>query len=201
MPRPSQTDEKRKTLLPIVARTFAELGYRRATTAELAQRCKVRENILYRLWPDKKAMFIASIDYVYEQAAATWREVLGESDDSAGAAVRLLKHEADHYGESGLHRIIFAGLSESDEPEIREALRKMYGRFHRFIRRQIAAHRDGGSTSGPTSGLPDETVCAWAIVGLGNVANIGRELGLLTARGRKRMFGEVGRLLLGDQTG
>ncbi len=204
MPRPSQTHEKRKKLLPIVARAFAELGYRRATTAELAQRCKVRENILYRLWPHKKAMFIASIDYVYEQAAGTWRKVLSETDDNAGAAVRLLKHEgehygesglhriifaglsetddragaavrlltheAEHYGESGLHRIIFAGLSEADEPEIREALRKMYGRFHRFIRGQIAAHRDGR----PAGGLPDEAVSAWAIVGLGNVANIGR---------------------------
>ena len=196
MPRPSQTHEKRKKLLPIVARTFAELGYRRATTAELAQRCKVRENILYRLWPDKKAMFIASIDYVYDQAANTWREILSDTDENAGA-VRLLKHEAEHYGESGLHRIIFAGLSETDEPETREALRKMYGRFHRFIRGQIAAHRDGG----PTGGLPDEMVTAWAIVGLGNVADIGRELGLLTGRGRKRMFGEVGRLLLAGQSG
>ncbi len=197
MSRPSLTHEKRKKLLPIVARTFARLGYRRATTAELAKRCKVRENILYRLWPDKKAMFIASIDYVYEQAAGTWQEVLGESSDNAGAAVRLLKHEAEHYGESGLHRIIFAGLSETHEPEIREALRKMYGRFHRFIRGQIAAHRDDS----PTSGLPDETISAWAIVGLGTVANIGRELGLLTSRGRKRMFGEAGRLLLAGQRG
>ena len=197
MPRPSQIHEKRKKLLPIVARAFAELGYRRATTAELAQRCKVRENILYRLWPNKKAMFVASIDYVYEQAASTWREVLTETDDNADAAVRLLTHEAEHYGESGLHRIIFAGLSEIDEPEIREALRKMYGRFHRFIRGQIAAHRDGGRISG----LPDEMVSAWAIVGLGNVANISRELGLLTGRGRKRMFGEAGQLLLDGQRG
>lgn len=196
MPRPSQTDEKRKSLLPIVARTFAELGYRRATTAELAQRCKVRENILYRLWPDKKAMFIASIDYVYEQAASTWRKLLRGADDNAGVAVRLLEHEAEHYGESGLHRIILAGLSQTDEPEIREALRTMYGRFHRFIRGQIVAHRNGGRTSG----MPDETVCAWAIVGLGNMANISRELGLLTDRGRKRLFSEAGRLLLGGQS-
>ena len=197
MPRPSQTDEKRKNLLPIVARAFAELGYRRATTAELAQRCKVRENILYRLWPNKKAMFIASIDYVYEQAAGTWRKILRETDDNVDAAVRLLTHEAEHYGESGLHRIIFAGLSETDEPEIRDALRKMYGRFHRFIRDQIRAHRRGGRTNG----LPDETVSAWAIVGLGNAANIGRELGLLTGPARKRMFREAGRLLLDGQSG
>ena len=195
MPRPSRIDEKRKKLLPIVARAFAELGYRRATTAELAHRCKVRENILYRLWPDKKAMFIASINYVYDQAAGRWREVLSETDDNAGAAVRLLTHEAEHHGESGLHRIIFAGLSEADEPEIREALRKMYSRFHRFIRGQIAAHRDGG----PAGALPDETITAWAIVGLGSVADIGRELGLLTSRGRKRMFAQAGRLLLNGQ--
>ncbi len=194
MARPSQTEQRRKELLPIVARAFAELGFRRATTAELAHRCQVQENILYRLWPDKKAMFIAAIDYVYEQAAGTWREVLSETDDNAGAAMRLLTHEAEHYGESGLHRIIFAGLSEADEPEIREALRKMYGRFHRFIRGQVVAHRGG-----QTSGWPDETVAAWAIVGLGNVANIGRELGLLTSRGRKRMIGEAGRLLLDGQ--
>lgn len=197
MPRPSQTDDKRRELLPIVARAFAELGYRRTTTAALAQRCEVRENILYRLWPDKKAMFIASIDYVYEQAAGSWRKVLSESGEDGDAAIRLLKHEAQHYGESGLHRIIFAGLSETDEPEIHEALRQMYGRFHRFIRQQIIAHRDGHHTSG----LPDETVTAWAIVGLGNVANISRELGLLSGRGRKKMLADVGRLLLEGPSG
>ena len=196
MPRPSQTHEKRKKLLPIVAWAFAELGYRRATTAELAQRCKVRENILYRLWPDKKAMFVASIDYAYEQAANTWREILSESNNNADAALRLLKHEVAHYGESGLQRIIFAGLSEADEPEIREALRKMYGRFHRFIRGQVAAHRNGTGRSV----MPDEAVSAWGIIGLGNLANIGRELGLLTDRGRKKMFGEAGRLLLDGQS-
>jgi len=184
-------------MLPIVARAFAELGFRRATTAELALRCEVRENILYRLWPDKKAMFIASIDYVYEQAASSWRQVLSETDDNADPAMRLLMHEAEHYGESGLHRIIFAGLSEIDEPEIRQALRKMYGRFHRFIRGQLAAHRNGAQTSG----LLDEAISAWTIVGIGNVANIGRELGLVTARQRKRMFGEAGRMLLDGQSG
>lgn len=192
MPRPNQTQEKRKKLLPIVARAFAELGYRRATTAELARRCKVRENILYRLWPNKKTMFVASIDYVYEQAADTWQEILRESNDSTNAALRLLKYEATHYGESGLQRIIFAGLSETDEPEIREAMRKMYSRFHRFIRQQVTSHRSGTRKKV----TPDETAAAWGIIGLGNLANIGRELGLLSDQGRKKMFGEAGRLLL-----
>ena len=56
MPRVSRLAEKRRELLPIVARAFADLGYRRTTTAALAGSCGVQENILYRLWPDKKAM-------------------------------------------------------------------------------------------------------------------------------------------------
>lgn len=196
MARPSQSEQRRKQLLPVIARTFAELGYRRATTAELAQRCKVRENILYRLWPDKKAMFVAAIEYVYQLSADTWQRILSEGDGKAGAALRLLQYEAEHYGESGLHPIIFAGLSETDEPEIHEALEKMYGRFHRFIRRQITAYRgDKGKRSSP-----DAELCAWAIVGLGNVANISRELGLLTDRRRRRLFADVGGLLLEGQS-
>lgn len=192
MSRPSEIEEKRKLLQPIVARAFAELGYRRATTAEIARRCGVRENILYRIWPDKKSMFVASIDHVYEQAADAWRQILADPNGTGGSALRLLKYEAEHYGEAGLHRIIFAGLSETDDPDIRAALKKLFTRFHRFIKAQVRAHRDENRGTG----VPDDAVSAWAIVGLGNVADIGRELGLLSQRARKRMLAEAGRLML-----
>jgi AcrR family transcriptional regulator len=192
VPRPNQTEERRKQLIPVIARAFAELGYRRATTAELAQRCQVRENILYRLWVDKKAMFIAAIDYVYQQSAETWQQILREGGGQAGAAERLLQYESEHYGEAGLQRIVFGGLNETDDQDVREALVKMYGRFHRFIRKQIAAHRGGAAETA----VPSADLCAWAIVGLGNVANVSRELGLLNDRARKRMFADVGWLLL-----
>lgn len=196
MARPNQTDERRKALLPIVANAFAELGYRRATTAELARRCQVRENILYRLWSDKKAMFIAAIGYVYEQAARSWQSILREGDADQPAAERLLSHEARHYGESGLHRIIHAGLSETDDPDVRYALRNMYERFQRFLHRRVADHRDN-RVKGTR---PDAAVSAWAIIGLGNVANISRELGLLTDRQRRRLIADAGQLLLEGET-
>ena len=133
MPRPNQSAQRRQEFTPIIARAFAELGYRRTTTAELADRCGVRENILYRLWPDKKAMFIAAIEYVYGLSAQTWEKLLEKGGDKPGAARRLLDYESVHHGEFGLYRIVFAGLSETDDPEIRQALRHMYDRFHRFI--------------------------------------------------------------------
>ena len=195
MGRPNKTAERRKVLIPVITSVFAELGYRRATTAELAKRCGVQENILYRLWPDKKAMYIAAIEYRYLLAAELWTGLVKRSDSNTTPAERVLSYESEHYGEGGLYRIVFAGLNETDDPEVHEALRDMYGRFHSFIRKQIAAHRDGaGKKSSPNAELS-----AWAFVGLGTVVNIGLELGLLTDRQRRRLVADVGRVLLEGQ--
>ena len=192
MPRPNQTREKRQALLPIVARTFAQRGFRRTTTAELAARCGVRENILYRLWPDKKAMFIAAIGYVYDQSVAIWSGLLKQDGPGGTPAERLLAYEAHHMGEFGHYRIVFAGLSETDDPDIRAALSDMYRRFQRFVEKQIAAYRRRqGRRARPAPALS-----AWAIVGLGTVANIARELRLVSDEERGRLFASIGRHLL-----
>lgn len=191
MPRPSQSIEKRRELLPTLASAFTELGYRKATTAALAARCGVRENILYRLWPDKKAMFLAAIEFTYEFSEQTWLRLLGRAKEQGSAAERLLRFETVHHGEFGYYRIAFMGLAESSDPEIREALRRMYARFHRFLLAQIEAHREGSSAAALSAEL-----AAWAAIGLGTMVSIGRELQLLSDAERSRLMGDVGRRLL-----
>jgi AcrR family transcriptional regulator len=192
MPRRNNSLQRRKQLIPIIAGTFAELGYRRTTTAELSKRCCVQETILYRLWPDKKKMFLAAIEYVYKLSIEKWSALLDPDRAGPSPAERILEYEAKHHGEFGLYRIVFAGLSETDDPEIQKTLKEMYTRFHRFIQEQIAAYHSING-KGP---LPAADLSAWALVGLGTVSNIGRELGLLTDRRRRRLFREIGRLLL-----
>ena len=174
-------------LLPVVAAALAELGYRRAPTAELARRCGVRENVLYRVWPTKKAMFVASIDYVLESSLEVWRRLLTRPG-KAPAAQRLLEYEAVHHGEFGLYRIVFAGLSETEDPAIHKALRSMYRRFHRFVVEQV----QGDST------VADEQaeLAGWALVGVATVSNISRELKLMGEPLRQAMFRKVGAALL-----
>ena len=178
--------------MPLVARAFAELGYRRTTTAELARRCRVQENILYRLWPDKKAMFVAAIDYVYELSIEIWSGLAAEGETEGSAAARLLRYEARHHGEFGLYRILFAGLNELDDREIHAALKRVYGRFHDFIECQIEACAGKGRAT-PV----DSELAAWAFIGLGTAANIGRELRLLNGDARERFIRLVGEVLLG----
>lgn len=190
MPRPSQIDEKRRELTPVVAHAFAELGYRRASTAELASRCGVRENILYRLWPDKKAMFIAAIEYVFDASARAWQQALS-SPGNASPAEKVLAYESRHSGELGHARIVFAGLSETDDPDIRQALARMYRHYHSFLQQQVAAHRNDGEATAPA-----DAVTAWAFIGLGTVTLIARELQLLGERDRRRLMTDAGQSLL-----
>jgi AcrR family transcriptional regulator len=188
MARPSQAKEQRTRLLPILVDAFVELGYRRSTTAELARRCAVRENVLYRLWNDKKAMFIAAIDHVFEISAQAWTTLRETGDPARTAAERILEYEARHQGEFGNFRIVFAGLSEADDPEIRKALRRMYRHFQALIQTEVENHRSarGG----------DAELTAWALIGIATTANIGRQLHCLTQAQRGALFGQIGQRLL-----
>lgn len=193
MARPNLSVARRAELIPLVAATFAEFGYRRTTTALLAERCAVQEAILYRLWPDKRTMFTASIAYVAEHSEAIWARELANRAGAGSTAEAVLDYEADHLGEFGLYRILFAGLSETDDPEIREALRAAYRSFHRFIQERVAEHRK----SADCRKLPPAELVAWAMIGLGTAVNVGRELDLLPARLRRDLLRSVGKHLLG----
>lgn len=192
MARPKKTEEQSRKLLPIVCQVFSELGYRRTTTAELAQRCEVRENILYRLWPDKKAMFLAAIDDIFRSRAEKWNEILADRPGPANAVERIIEYESHHQGESGFYRIVFTALTEADDDDIRVALVGMYKRFHQLVCRQIQTGHGSGDLE---SGLPTE-MAAWGLLGLATIANIIRELKLLPPRQRERMFAAVAKCLV-----
>lgn len=190
-------------MLPVIAAVFTQLGYRRATTAELSRKCGVQENILYRLWPDKKAMFLAAIDFVYDFSETTWLRLLEKNRKAGTSALQLLEFESVHHGEFGHYRILFSALGETDDADIRAALQRVYARFHRFLLGQIVAHRGAEKSnagrktpaSGKGSELPAE-LAAWSLVGLGTVTNIGRELGLFSAAQRRELIGQAGRTFL-----
>ena len=207
MARRNQSREKRRDLLPVIARAFTQLGYRRTTTAELAKRCSVQENILYRLWPDKKAMFVAAIEYVYDFSEKTWLGLLDGARRKGSTAQRLLEFESVHHGELGHHRILFTGLGETDDADICAALQRVYTRFHRFLLGQIVAHRSAGPSdrrhvtdNSRKRGISPAELTAWALIGLGTVASIGREVGLLNATQRRQLIGVMGRAFLDGGT-
>lgn len=201
MARPNRSEERKTELTPVLAKAFADLGYRSATTAALAESCGLRENQLYRLWPSKKAMFLSTLDYLYELETQWWAQQFAAEDaddpaDPGKAARRILDEEGKRRGETGLHRIIFAGLSEADDPEISAALTSMYQRFHKFIADVLRKHAKarGGN-------LPDHAatpnLAAWSLIALATFANIAREFDLFPVATQRKLMGQVGASLAG----
>jgi AcrR family transcriptional regulator len=185
-----------KRMLPLVARAFAELGYRRATTAALAKRCGVRENVLYRAWPSKKAMFLAAIDHVWRRSTEIWSGLIAELGASGAQAARvILEYESKRHGETGLYKLIFAGLTEAHDRQIAGALRTMYRRFHEFIAEQVGALR--ANVAGPNSGSgPGDSQRSWGLLGVATMIHIDRELNLLRPAERATFFSDLARLLI-----
>lgn len=181
--------------MPIVCDVFSELGYRRTTTAELAERCGVRENILYRLWPNKKAMFLAAIDDIFQARNLVWDRILTENTAPEKAIEQIVRYEATHQGDLGFYRIVFAALTEIDDEEIRTALTGMYKGFHQLMSRHLDVARR--SVNGKNS-LSAESA-AWGLIGLATVSNIIRELKLLAPRKREKMFSDVAKCLVNGE--
>ena len=196
MANPSKINDRRRQFTPLVAAAFIELGYRGTTTAELAQRCGVRENVLYRILPAKKAMFLDAVEYVFTATMDAWDGVTRNKALGKTVAERILRNQADYQGRLRLYRIVFAGLTE-DDPEIKNALRDVYRRLHEFIRGQIEAHRARFRRSGG----PVADLTAWAMIGLASVVDIQRELEILPVAERKRIMKEVGMVLLDGTNG
>ena len=181
--------------LPLLAAAFVEFGYRRTTTAELARRCEVRENELYRIWPSKKQMFLAALDYVYNISVRQWREhVSGNGRQTA--AEQILEQQARSRGDSGLHRIVFSGLSEIDDPEIRSALADHYRRFHEVLAGYIQDHRAQRGIADPSI---NEQQTAWALIGLASIFDIRGDLGLGSTRDRGQLLKSVSESLLNSR--
>ena len=196
MARPSQRDQKRTELLPVITEAFVELGYHRATTAELAARCDIQENVLYRLWTDKQEMFIASIDFLRRSRLKMWEALANADDTVRSTAERMLENEARQVGELRLHRLVFAALGETDDPRIRRSIKQMYRQYQSALTKAISTHRRANDRS-----LPSAELSAWAAIGLVTVINIISELDLVSRRDRKQLFSDIAGYLLDGKPG
>lgn len=156
--------ERRSQLLGVAAKIFAERGYSRATTAELARAAGVTEPIIYRHFSSKKDMFIALIEQTGEDTIRTWQEQLAETEDPA-QRLRILfgaNPMVTNRGR-GVYRIIVQAMTEIDDEQILEALQHHMQALQAFLSNEVRRAQDAGHVSKRFS--PDVT--AWILIHLG----------------------------------
>ena len=179
---PRDNEEKRTYFLPLIARYFSDHGYDGATTAGIAEVCDVRQNVLYRIWPDKEAMFVAVIDYILHFTIQFWDEVPRLQNETQVEAV--LRLQSKDHGAMRYYRVVYSGLLQ-DSTRIRSAIRRLYTAIHEYIQMAIEEHRVERKKSDCQF---DPDVAAWGMMGLGAMVDIQRELRIKSQDSREKLL-------------
>ena len=164
MPSRLPAAERRTQLLSVAAKIFAERGYARATTAELARAAGVTEPIIYRHFSSKKDLFIALIEQTGEDTIRAWQDQLAETDDPP-ERLRILfgaNPMVTNRGR-GVYRVIVQAMTEIDDEQINEAIQHHMQALHEFLSNEVRRAQEAGHVSKRFS--PEVT--AWILIHLG----------------------------------
>ncbi|MEU5213688.1 TetR/AcrR family transcriptional regulator [Streptomyces sp. NPDC020742] len=135
--RLSTADARRSEVLATAARVFAARGYYGTSTTEVAKGAGISQSYLYRLFPDKEALFVA----VVEDCSRLIRERLAEAAVEVGSAEpeAVLDAMALAYAHliadrDDLLRVLMHANCAASEPAIREAVQTLYARLVEYVR-------------------------------------------------------------------
>ena len=130
--------ERREAVLAAAVTEFAARGLAGTSTEDVARRAGISQPYLFRLFPTKKALFLASVERIFERVAEafeqaaeglTGQEALASMGQAYGAFLgdrQLLMHQMQAY-------------AACDDPEVRAVTRRGFGRLW-----SIVAEASGG---------------------------------------------------------
>jgi len=154
--------DRRKQLLDSAARCFARHGYRGTTTAMIAAEAGISEPIIYRHFRNKHDLFVALIEKVADEVFENWRRATETIDDPLEKLKTLLYQNpaTSDPKTAEVYRLLFHASTETDEPEIRDAIRDHYERYVRSLASVMAEAQQAGQIR---NDLPAEWL-AWQII-------------------------------------
>jgi AcrR family transcriptional regulator len=156
--------ERRRRIIEAARSVFAAPGYANVGTAELAKAAGVSEPALYRYFDSKRDLFVACVGSAGERLVELWQQTAAELEDPLEILRSISLGYYDHArSRSGFMRLQFRALAESDDPEIREALRSNFGALFRFL---MEALEEGKRRRSVAPEL-DSAAVAWEFISLG----------------------------------
>jgi AcrR family transcriptional regulator len=133
----STAEERRETVLRTAIGAFAARGYFGTTTTEVAKAAGISQAYVYRLFPNKEALFTAVVEHCFVRVRAALQEGAAEAEGSTPEAV--LSAMGDAYArlisDNDLMLVqLHAQAAAVSEPAIRQAVRAGYARTVEYVR-------------------------------------------------------------------
>jgi AcrR family transcriptional regulator len=140
-------EERRDDIVEAALAVFATTSYAGATTAGIAREADVSEPILYRHFVSKRALYIACLDASWQRLQAAWSAALDAAagpDEwlaaTSGATIALVDR-----GSVIPPTLWIQAFSEAvDEPEIRDAVRRVVAEVHEVVQATLESLQRAG---------------------------------------------------------
>ncbi|MEZ5114775.1 MAG: TetR/AcrR family transcriptional regulator [Candidatus Nanopelagicales bacterium] len=144
-------DERRESVLRAAAPEFALGGLAGTSTESIARRAGVSQPYLFRLFPTKKALFLASAERTFARVEQAFRDAADgrtgrEALDAMALAYAGLLQDRDLL----LHQL--QAYAACDDPEVRDVTRAAYGRLWLMVQE--------------TTGVPEDEVRSFFAMGM-----------------------------------
>lgn len=140
--RLSTAEARRETLLRTAVGAFADRGYFGTTTTEVARRAGISQAYVYRLFPDKKALFVAVVEHCFDRVLTSLER--GAASARGGGPEAVLDAMGASYarliGDRELLLLqLHAQAAAVSDPAVREAVRAGYARLVEYVRNASGA--------------------------------------------------------------
>jgi AcrR family transcriptional regulator len=141
MARDAAASANRKTeIISAAIEVFAEIGYFRATTAQVAERIQISQPYIFRFFASKEALLLAALEASWSRVIEAFRQVV-----ATFPAERLESELIDAYDRivlSHRHEILLQMQAQTiQEDTIREAMRQGLGEVRTIV---LEAFRKAG---------------------------------------------------------
>ncbi len=119
-------DERRADVLQVAVGLFAKRGYQGTSTEEVARAAGISQPYLFKMFPTKKALFVALVKQSFNRVRSAFVDAVG---DAVGDAA--LERMGERYGELLRDRdellLQMQAYAACDDPEIGEVTRREFG--------------------------------------------------------------------------
>ena len=126
--------ERREDVLRLAVAEFAKRGWQGTSTEDVARAAGISQPYLFKMFPTKKALFIALVQHGFERVRQSFVEAVG---DAVGDEALIRMGEC--YGELLRDRdqllLQMQAYAASSDPEIGEVTRREFGRLWREVAR------------------------------------------------------------------
>lgn len=123
---------RKSDIISAAIEVFAELGYFRATTAQVAERANISQPYVFRFFSTKEALLLTALEVSWARVIESFRKVI-ETTPSERLETDLIRAYEDILDSHQNEALLQMQAQTIREDAIQEAMRNGYGEVRRMV--------------------------------------------------------------------